>query len=90
MRNAGRNRLWITSCEVMHQPHRLVDRRVNLVDFAHAVRLLDLPHPLLGDDVISSAFFGGVSAESWLAAAHQKMNRNRNEVATVQPISTSR
>ena len=33
------------------EPHRLVHRHVKRVDLARAVRVLDLPHPLLGDNV---------------------------------------
>ena len=72
------------------QPHRRVDRHVQLVDLARAVRMLRLPHPLLGDDVDFERVLGrrerGRSAE----LAHQKIKRNRSSVATVQPISTSR
>jgi hypothetical protein len=33
------------------QPHRLADRDVELVHLAVAIRVLDLPHPLLAGDV---------------------------------------
>ena len=33
------------------EPHRLVHRHVKRVDLSRAVRVLDLPHPLLGDNV---------------------------------------
>ncbi len=34
-----------------HQPHRHADGNVERIDFARAVGMLKLPHPLLGDDV---------------------------------------
>ena len=34
-----------------HEPHVLADRQVQLVDLALAAGMLDLPHPLLADDI---------------------------------------
>ena len=34
-----------------HQPHGLADRHVQRIDLALAAGMLDLPHPLLADDI---------------------------------------
>ena len=61
------------------QAHGLVGRDVNSLISRTPFGCSIFHIHCLATTLISSAFLGGVSAESWLAAAHQKMNRNRNE-----------
>ena len=50
-RKAGTKKSWMTSSRRHDQLDRRVDRHVQRVDLALAAGVLDLPHPLLGDDV---------------------------------------
>ena len=40
----------MTSCDAITKPDRAVDRDMQRIDFGLAAGMLDLPHPLLGDD----------------------------------------
>ena len=64
-----------------HQANVPVHRNVQLVDFAPAVGLLQLPHPLLGDDVDFQRFFrraAHVDVDAGAPAEHHHREQERN------------
>ena len=73
-----------------HQPHRLADRNVQGVDLAQAVGMLDLPHPLLGDDMDLHRPGRWKQKREFDSSPPTRRTRgSRASVATVQLISTS-
>ena len=79
----------MTSCEVMTRRTGWPTGTCSSLISRGAVRVLGLPHPLLGDDVDLERVLGRQPGREVLEAPHQNMNRKAKKVAETQPASNS-
>ena len=63
---------------------------MQLVDLARAARMLEPPHPLLGDDMDFERVLRRRQRGELVRCRPPEQNRKLNSVAAVQPISISR
>ena len=83
-RKAGTKTSWMTSSEVIVSADRPPDGHVQLVDLPLALGMLELPHPLLADDVDVQVSSGGWAIAKYTLAPQPKMTIVMTSGITVQ------